>query len=263
MGTRCLHYSTSKAVSVITDAVSPCCAFVNGVLPVLPVLLVIPQNTKTRCVVCQLSRVSCAVCSVSYVSGVVCLGASRHLSLVSTLAFRMLARTLLVFFLRKRRNNNAGMSAAQDVEDALESIASQVRGTTCLAGYIAAWRTTLGGVCCMALPDITANQVPGLRGIFVSDRDGVPILCHSSLPHPQSPTRCVAGTRLPCVFLALLVFIAPLRSSSTPTFVSALLLYSRAGKTKKDDTLDGAFALSADQVGNLMILSVGTQFCGC
>jgi hypothetical protein len=89
------------------------------------------------------------------------------------------------------------MSAAQEVETALGSIASQV----CSRWYVrAASRASL-----LTGP---VRQVPGLRGVFVSDRDGVPILCHSSLPPqcaprplpPQSPWPTASPPVLgPCV----------------------------------------------------------------
>jgi hypothetical protein len=59
-------------------------------------------------------------------------------------------------------------------------------------------------------------QVRGLRGVFVSDRDGVPILCHSL----QQPT------------------LSPVSSGK------------KAGQAAP---LDGAFALSAEQISRLQL----------
>lgn len=96
------------------------------------------------------------------------------------------------------RCGSRGMSAAQDLEDSLESIAAQVpvHNVGCRASILAcaALQRPLSAPC-NSRHDVGqfAKQVPGLRGVFVSDRDGVPILCHSSLPHPQSPARHVLG----------------------------------------------------------------------
>ena len=60
-------------------------------------------------------------------------------------------------------------------------------------------------------------QVRGLRGVFVSDRDGVPILCHSS----QQPT------------------LSPVSSGKKTAEQAA--------------PLDGAFALSAEQISRLQL----------
>ena len=67
-----------------------------------------------------------------------------------------------------------------------------------------------------------AAHVRGLRGVFVSDRDGVPILCHSTLRPSQSPGKKSSAQTAP---------------------------------------LDGAFALSADQISRLQLGECETM-CG-
>ena len=130
------------------------------------------------------------------------------------------------------------MSAAQDVEEALAVIAA---------------------------------QVTGLRGVYVSDRDGIPILSHSSVqpslryffPLCQHIYICVPASVYICrhVICVCMCVCINFCMECTIAYISSCVTRTRTchmcSTSKKASgqaaPLDGAFALSADQISRLQL----------